>query len=91
MLDRLDLILVMTVNPEFGGQAFIPAMLDKITRVKRLIGDRKIHIEVDGGVAPQTASLLAHAGANVLVAGSKVFEGDPKAYAENIREIRAAA
>jgi ribulose-phosphate 3-epimerase len=91
VLDRLDLILVMTVNPGFGGQAFIPAMLDKIARVKRLIGDRKIDIEVDGGVAPETAPLLARAGANVFVAGSKVFEGDPKAYAENIREIRAAA
>jgi ribulose-phosphate 3-epimerase len=91
VLDRLDLILVMTVNPGFGGQAFIPAMLDKIARVKRMIGDRKIHIEVDGGVAPETAPLLARAGANVFVAGSKVFEGDPKAYAENIREIRAEA
>ena len=91
VLDRLDLILVMTVNPGFGGQAFIPAMLDKVARVKRMIGDRKIDIEVDGGVAPETAPLLARAGANVFVAGSKVFEGDPKAYAENIREIRAAA
>jgi ribulose-phosphate 3-epimerase len=81
----------MTVNPGFGGQAFIPAMLDKIARVKRMIGTRKIDIEVDGGVAPETAPLLARAGANVFVAGSNVFEGDPKAYAENIREIRAAA
>jgi ribulose-phosphate 3-epimerase len=81
----------MTVNPGFGGQAFIPAMLDKIARVKRLIGTRKIDIEVDGGVSPETAPLLARAGATVFVAGSKVFEGDPKAYAENIREIRAAA
>jgi ribulose-phosphate 3-epimerase len=56
-----------------------------------MIGERKIDIEVDGGVAPETAPLLARAGANVFVAGSKVFEGDPKAYAENIREIRAAA
>jgi ribulose-phosphate 3-epimerase len=91
VLDRLDLILVMTVNPGFGGQTFIPAMLDKVARVKSLIGDRKIDIEVDGGVAPDTAPLLARAGANVFVAGSKIFEGDPKAYAENIREIRAAA
>jgi ribulose-phosphate 3-epimerase len=91
VLDRLDLILVMTVNPGFGGQAFIPAMLDKVARVKRMIGTRKIDIEVDGGVAPETAPLLARAGANVFVAGSKVFEGDPKGYAENIREIRAAA
>src|SRR5580698_2995016 len=90
-LDRLDLILVMTVNPGFGGQAFIPAMLDKITRVKRMIGTRKIDIEVDGGVAPETAPLLARAGANVFVAGSKVFEGDPKAYGAHIEAIRAAA
>jgi ribulose-phosphate 3-epimerase len=91
VLDRLDLILVMTVNPGFGGQAFIPAMLDKIARVKRMIGTRKIHIEVDGGVAPETAPLLARAGASVFVAGSKVFEGDPKAYGAHIEAIRAAA
>jgi ribulose-phosphate 3-epimerase len=91
VLDRLDLILVMTVNPGFGGQAFIPAMLDKVARVKRMIGQRKIHIEVDGGVAPETAPLLARAGANVFVAGSKVFEGDPKAYGAHIEAIRTAA
>jgi ribulose-phosphate 3-epimerase len=91
VLDRLDLVLVMTVNPGFGGQAFIPAMLDKIARVKRMIGTRKIDIEVDGGVAPETAPLLARAGANVFVAGSKVFEGDPKAYGAHIEAIRAAA
>ena len=91
VLDRLDLILVMTVNPGFGGQAFIPAMLDKVARVKRMIGSRKIVIEVDGGVATETAPLLARAGANVFVAGSAVFEGDPKTYADNIRAIRAAA
>src|SRR5690349_23934041 len=68
VLDRLDLVLVMTVNPGFGGQKFIPAMLDKIARVKRMIGTRKIHIEVDGGVAPETAPLLARAGARVFVA-----------------------
>jgi ribulose-phosphate 3-epimerase len=66
-------------------------MLDKVARVKRLIGDRKIHIEVDGGVASETAPLLARAGADVFVAGSAVFEGDPKAYAHNIRAIREAA
>ena len=91
VLDRLDTILLMTVNPGFGGQAFIPAMVDKIQRVKRMIGERKIHIEVDGGVAPHTTPLLTRAGADVLVAGSAVFEGDPKAYANNIRAIRAAA
>ena len=91
MLDRLDLILVMTVNPGFGGQTFIPAMLDKVARVKRLIGERKIDIEVDGGAAPDTAPLLTRAGANVLVAGSAVFKGGPKAYAANIAALRAAA
>src|SRR5271166_4766767 len=78
VLDRLDTILVMTVNPGFGGQAFIPAMIDKVARVKRMIGERDIRIEVDGGVAPHTAPLLTRAGADVLVAGSAVFEGDPK-------------
>ncbi len=91
VLDRLDTILVMTVNPGFGGQAFIPAMVDKVARVKRMIGDREIHIEVDGGVAPPTAPLLARAGADVFVAGSAVFEGGPKTYASNIAAIRAAA
>src|SRR6516165_2757681 len=91
VLDRLDTILVMTVNPGFGGQAFIPAMIDKIARVKRMIGERKIHIEVDGGVSPDTAPLLARAGANVFVAGSAVFGGDPTGYADNIRAIREAA
>jgi ribulose-phosphate 3-epimerase len=81
----------MTVNPGFGGQAFIPAMLDKIARVKRMVGDRNIMIEVDGGVAAETAPLLARAGANVFVAGSAVFEGDPKSYSDNIKAIRAAA
>ncbi len=90
VLDRLDLILVMTVNPGFGGQAFIPAMLDKVARVKRLIGERKIDIEVDGGAAPDTAPLLTRAGANVLVAGSAVFKGGPKAYAANIAALRTA-
>jgi ribulose-phosphate 3-epimerase len=91
VLDRLDLILVMTVNPGFGGQQFIPAMVDKVARVKRMIGSRKIMIEVDGGVATETAPLLARAGAKVFVAGSAVFEGDPKLYGRNIAAIREAA
>jgi ribulose-phosphate 3-epimerase len=90
VLDRLDTILVMTVNPGFGGQAFIPAMVDKVARVRRMIGERKIRIEVDGGVAPHTAPLLTRAGADVLVAGSAVFDGGPNAYADNIAAIRAA-
>jgi ribulose-phosphate 3-epimerase len=91
VLDRLDTILVMTVNPGFGGQAFIPAMIDKVARVKQLIGNRSIRIEVDGGVAPHTTGLLTRAGADVLVAGSTVFEGGREAYAGNIAAIRAAA
>jgi ribulose-phosphate 3-epimerase len=92
VLDRLDLILVMTVNPGFGGQAFIPAMLEKIRRVKAMIGDRPIHIEVDGGITPDTAPLVAAAGADVLVAGSAVFKGgSTDAYRANIEAIRTAA
>lgn len=90
VLDRLDLILVMTVNPGFGGQAFIPAMLDKIARVKKMIGARDIRIEVDGGVAHDTAPLLMQAGADVFVAGSAVFRGGPESYARNIEAIRGA-
>ncbi|MBK9080374.1 MAG: ribulose-phosphate 3-epimerase [Hyphomicrobium sp.] len=92
VLDRLDLILLMTVNPGFGGQAFIPAVVDKIRRVKALVGDRPIDIEVDGGVTPETAGLVAKAGANVLVAGSAVFKGGtPERYAANMAAIRKAA
>jgi ribulose-phosphate 3-epimerase len=89
VLERLDLILIMTVNPGFGGQTFIPAMAEKIARLRRLIGDRPIHLEVDGGVNPDTAAVVAKAGANVLVAGSAVFRGGK--YRENISAIRASA
>jgi ribulose-phosphate 3-epimerase len=89
VLDRLDLILVMTVNPGFGGQAFIAAMLDKVRRIRAMIGVRPIHLEVDGGVAPETAGACAAAGANVLVAGSAVFRAG--GYQHNIAAIRAAA
>jgi ribulose-phosphate 3-epimerase len=89
VIDRLDLILVMTVNPGFGGQAFIPAMVEKIARVRSMIGSRPIQLEVDGGVAPDTAALCAKAGANVFVAGSAVFKNGQ--YAANIAAIRAAA
>jgi ribulose-phosphate 3-epimerase len=92
VLDQLDLILVMTVNPGFGGQAFIPEMLEKIARVKALVGRRPIHIEVDGGIAPDTAPLVVAAGADVLVAGSAVFKGGSEAaYRVNIAAIRGAA
>jgi ribulose-phosphate 3-epimerase len=73
VLDRVDLVLVMTVNPGFGGQRFIPAQLDKIRELRRMIGDRPIRIEVDGGITPETAPLVVEAGASVLVAGSAVF------------------
>ena len=92
VLHHLDLVLLMTVNPGFGGQSFIPAVVDKIRRVKAMIGSRAIDIEVDGGVTPETAGLVAAAGANVLVAGSAVFKGGTReAYAANIAAIRKAA
>ena len=89
VLDRLDLILVMTVNPGFGGQTFIRAMTDKIARVRAMVGSRPIHIEIDGGVNVETAALCAKAGADVLVAGNAVFTGGR--YAENISAIRQSA
>ena len=89
VLDRLDLILVMTVNPGFGGQAFIPAMLDKISEVREMVRGRNIDIEVDGGITVETAPLVARAGANVLVAGSAIFKGGQ--HCANIRAIRTAA
>ena len=92
VLDRLDLVLLMSVNPGFGGQSFIPAVVEKIRRVKAMIGSRKIDIEVDGGVTAETAPLVAAAGANVLVAGSAVFKGGTReSYAANITAIRSAA
>jgi ribulose-phosphate 3-epimerase len=92
VLDRLDLVLLMTVNPGFGGQDFIPAVVDKVRRVKSMIGGRPIHIEIDGGVTPETAPLVAAAGADVLVAGSAVFKGGSEEhYARNIAAIRAAS
>ncbi|MBO0344926.1 ribulose-phosphate 3-epimerase [Roseibium sp. CAU 1637] len=92
VLDRLDLILIMTVNPGFGGQKFIEAMVDKTERIRQMIGDRPIDIEIDGGVTPETAPLVAAAGANVLVAGSAVFKGGSvDSYRANISAIRKAA
>ncbi|ADZ69414.1 ribulose-phosphate 3-epimerase [Polymorphum gilvum] len=95
VLDRLDLVLVMSVNPGFGGQKFIPAVVDKIARIKAMIGDRPIDIEVDGGVTAETAPLVARAGANVLVAGSAVFKGGTPetadVYARQIAAIRQAS
>ena len=91
VLDRLDLIVLMTVNPGFGGQNFIPAMVDKVRRVKKMIGRRDILIEIDGGVASSTAGLVTQAGADVLVAGSAVFRGEASSYRNNIEAIRTAA
>ena len=92
VLDRLDLILVMTVNPGFGGQSFIAQMIDKIVSIRDMIADRNIIIEVDGGVTAETAPLVAAAGARALVAGSAVFKGDGEAaYRANIDAIRSAA
>ena len=92
VLDRLDLVLVMTVNPGFGGQAFIASMTNKIAEVKSLIGSRRIDIQVDGGITASTTALVTAAGANVLVAGSAIFnEDDPSAYAANIAAIRSAS
>ena len=94
LLDLVDLVCVMTVNPGFGGQKFID-MTTKIQKIRSAIGDRPIHIEIDGGVDPSTAPLVTEAGANVLVAGSAVFRGgsveDPSPYGKNIRAIRSAA
>lgn len=94
LLDLTDLICVMTVNPGFGGQKFID-MSDKIRTLRAMIGDRPIHIEIDGGVDPVTAPVVARAGADVLVAGSAVFKGgsveDPAPYGTNIKAIRDAA
>ena len=92
LLDTVDLILVMTVNPGFGGQAFIHAQIAKIARIRAMIGDRKIRLEVDGGVNVETAALVAAAGADTLVAGSAVFKGGtPDHYKANIDAIRASA
>ena len=91
-LDLVDLILVMSVNPGYGGQKFIPAAIDKIRNLRAMAGGRPIDIEVDGGISPETAPLVARAGANVLVAGSAVFKGgSADAYRKNIAAIRNAA
>ena len=91
VIDLVDLILIMSVNPGFGGQAFIAAALDKIARARTLAGARPIDIEVDGGITADNAAAVARAGANVMVAGSAVFRGGPDAYRANIAAIRNAA
>jgi ribulose-phosphate 3-epimerase len=91
VLDLVDLILVMSVNPGFGGQQFIRSTVEKIERLAAMTAGRDIDIEVDGGITPEHAGTVAAAGANVLVAGSAVFKGGPNAYAGNIGAIREAA
>ena len=95
LLDMVDLICVMTVNPGFGGQKFIHSQIDKVRALRAMIAERPIHIEIDGGITPETAPLMAAAGADVLVAGSGVFKGgsvaNPGVYGTNIAAIRAAA
>ena len=92
VLDRLDLVLVMTVNPGFGGQSFLDSQLGKIRRIRSMIGDRPIRLEVDGGVTRDNAAAVAAAGADTLVAGSAVFRGGNRAdYAANITAIRVGA
>ncbi len=95
VLDKVDLVCVMTVNPGFGGQSFLHSQIEKVRRLRAMIGNRPIHIEIDGGVTPETAPLVVEAGADVLVAGSAVFKGgsvsSPEVYGENILAIRTAA
>jgi len=95
LLDMIDLLCVMTVNPGFGGQKFIHSQIAKVANLRAMIGDRPVHIEIDGGITAETAPLMARAGADVLVAGSAVFKGGsvqaPEAYGRNIRAIRLAA
>lgn len=90
VLDKVDLILAMSVNPGFGGQSYIPSVTAKIARLRKMIGDRPIDLEVDGGITAETAPFAAGAGANVLVAGSAVYKGGADQYKKNIDAIRAA-
>ncbi len=95
LLDMVDLVCVMTVNPGFGGQKIILSQIAKVAALRAMIGDRPIHIEIDGGVTLETAPLVIAAGADVLVAGSAIFKGgsaaNPAPYGANIRAMRAAA
>jgi len=91
VLDQLDLVLIMTVNPGFGGQSFLSSQLPKIRRVREMIGDRDIKLELDGGIAPDNIGACVEAGADVFVAGSSVFRGGANRYAENIAALRSGA
>jgi ribulose-phosphate 3-epimerase len=90
VLDDIDLVLIMTVNPGFGGQKFLRSQLPKIRRVREMIGDRDIRLELDGGITAENAAECVAAGADVLVAGSAVFKGGPELYAANIAALRGA-
>ena len=91
VLDMVDLVLCMSVNPGFGGQSFIPSVLETLREMRDLIGDRAIDLEIDGGVTPENATAIVRAGANVLVAGSSAFRGGRAAYGANLAALRAAA
>jgi ribulose-phosphate 3-epimerase len=91
LLDDIDLLCVMTVNPGFGGQKLIPAMVDKVRALKAMTAGRPIRLQVDGGVSAETAHSLAAAGADLLVAGSAVFQGGTESYGRNISALRSAA
>jgi ribulose-phosphate 3-epimerase len=91
VLDTVDVVLVMTVNPGFGGQEFLHPMLDKIRRIAAMVEGRSIDIAADGGITAQNAGSLAAAGANRLIAGSSIFTGSPQDYASNIAALRRAA
>jgi ribulose-phosphate 3-epimerase len=91
VLDDIDLVLVMSVNPGFGGQSFIASQLDKIRAIREMIGARPIRLEVDGGVTPETAAAVVEAGADALVAGSAAFRGGAGQYGANIAALRAGA
>ena len=88
VLDRLDLVLIMSVNPGFGGQSFIPSAVEKVAELKTMVEDRPILIEVDGGINADNAPSLVEAGADVFVAGSSVFKGGPDRYKDNIAALR---
>ena len=91
VLERLDLVLVMTVNPGFGGQSFIRAMLEKVRDIREMVRGRPIHVAVDGGIAPSTAGDAVRAGADVLVAGSAIFTGCMRDYRRNVTALREGA
>ena len=91
VLDSIDLVLVMSVNPGFGGQSFLPSQLTKIRGLREMIGQRPIRLQVDGGVTPYTITACVDAGADTIVAGSAAFHGGVNAYQSNIKALRQAA